>query len=321
MKRFLLLFALCALALTSCKKGTNIIYTVAAEDITPCTVKIVARVSQPEAFTMPLMIVYLSPSPNLHSQAVTPSKLSTSKIKDGEMTVFYPYLKPEMAYYFWVRVIQDGVNYDSPDFGFVTPDLPTGVIDMGLSVKWASTNLGASALEEKGDLFAWGEVAEKTDFTWETYKWCQGSEGTLTKYCEADGKKVLDPEDDAAHVILGGNWRMPTAKEYRELHRNCTQSSTIEYKGTMGVTFTSNINGNTLFFPMRDAPTYDGRHTYKKGHCWTSSLDGNTGGYNDPYYPLVWEKGITQEITNKIPLELEMEYRYEAAFIRPVLAE
>jgi len=316
MKRFLLLFALCALALTSCKKGANIIYTVAAEDITPCTVKIVARVSQPEAFTMPLMIVYLSPSPNLHSQAITPVKLSTSEIKDGEMTVFYPYLEPEVAYYFWVRVIQDGVNYDSPDFGFVTPDLPTGVIDMGLSVKWASTNLGANELNELGDMFAWGEIQPKTEFSWENYKWCNGTGDSLTKYNEADGKQDLDPEDDAARVIMGGKWRMPTPKECRELIRNCTRGKIIVYKGMEGIPFISNINGNTIFFPFRSLDTWS-----KTGDFWTSSLNGNTGGYYDPEYPIVWGKAITQEIVNRLPFGFSMSARSEAAFIRPVLPE
>jgi len=316
MKRFLLLFALCALALTSCKKGANIIYTVAAEDITPCTVKIVARVSQPEAFTMPLMIVYLSPSPNLHSQAITPVKLSTSEIKDGEMTVFYPYLEPEVAYYFWVRVIQDGVNYDSPDFGFVTPDLPTGVLDMGLSVKWASTNLGANELNELGDMFAWGEIQPKTEFSWENYKWCNGTGDSLTKYNEADGKQDLDPEDDAARVIMGGKWRMPTPKECRELIRNCTRGKIIVYKGMEGIPFISNINGNTIFFPFRSLDTWS-----KTGDFWTSSLNGNTGGYYDPEYPIVWGKAITQEIVNRLPFGFSMSARSEAAFIRPVLPE
>lgn len=315
MKRLLiLLLALCALA--SCKKGSNVLYTVAAEDVTPCSVKIVVRVSNPDAFTEPLLLVWLYDCPNLDSPAITPVKLSTNELKDGMMWVSYPYLEPQTAYYFKTRVIQDGVNYDSPDFGFVTPDLPTGVLDMGLSVKWASTNLGANELNELGDMFAWGEIQPKTEFSWENYKWCNGTGDSLTKYNEADGKQDLDPEDDAARVIMGGKWRMPTPKECRELIRNCTQGKIIVYKGMEGIPFISNINGNTIFFPFRSLDTWS-----KTGDFWTSSLNGNTGGYYDPEYPIVWGKAITQEIVNRLPFGFSMSARSEAAFIRPVLPE
>ena len=316
MRRILLLLALCSLSVVSCKKGSNILYTVAAEDITPCTVRFVTRISNPEAFSKPLLVVWLSKNPDIKPS----TKLTSSEITDGTMSIPFYYLQPETTYYFKTRIIQDGINYDSPDFVFITPDLPTGVIDMGVSVKWASTNLGANALNETGDLFAWGEVQPKTEFSWESYQWCDGSKDGLTKYNEADGKRQLETEDDAAHVILGGKWRMPTPKEYRELLNNCIQTSYLTYKGTEGLTFTSKINGNTLFFPMRPETTFTGA-TSMTGNCWTSSLDGNTGGYNDPYFPIVLQRGIAMEIRNMYPLNLIHPERYEAAFIRPVLPE
>ena len=71
-------------------------------------------------------------------------------------------------------------------------------VDLGLSVKWATMNIGASAPEEYGEYFAWGETEPKTDYSWKTYKWCNGSDDIMTKYCTSpaygndDDKIVLD---------------------------------------------------------------------------------------------------------------------------------
>lgn len=133
------------------------------------------------------------------------------------------------------------------------------IIDMGLSVKWASFNLGATNPEESGDYYAWGETEPKDVYWWNTYKWCLGTSSTLTKYCPADktdywdgegapdGITVLDPEDDAAHVNLGGNWRMPTYAECRELMENCTWTW-ITQNGVNGMLVTAS-NGNSIFLP------------------------------------------------------------------------
>ncbi len=134
-------------------------------------------------------------------------------------------------------------------------------VDMGLSVEWASCNLGASSPEEYGDYYAWGEISTKSDYSWDTYKWCNGSKNTLTKYNlsssygTVDNKIVLEPEDDVAHVKLKGNWRMPSYEEVTELQENCTFQFTTK-NGVSGWTVTSKKNGNSLFFPAAG---------YKKG--------------------------------------------------------
>ena len=134
-------------------------------------------------------------------------------------------------------------------------------VNLGLSVKWATCNIGATTPEEYGDYFAWGEVEPKEIYTWETYKYCDGSENTLTKYCDnsyygkdgfVDNKIVLDPEDDAAHVHWGGKWRMPTREELKELSENCTYTM-IELSERVFIhKFTSNIPGytnNSIYLP------------------------------------------------------------------------
>ena len=102
-----------------------------------------------------------------------------------------------------------------------------GSVDLGLSVFWGENNLGANTPEDYGDYFAWGETSVKGIYSWKTYKYCNGSETTLTKYCydnaygTVDDKLILGSEDDAAVVNLGGFWRIPTIDEWTELYEKC----------------------------------------------------------------------------------------------------
>ena len=138
-------------------------------------------------------------------------------------------------------------------------------VDLGLSVKWATCNVGATKPEEYGDYYAWGETEPKSEYTISSYKYSKGSVGTLTKYCTEceyvlgyngfiDNKIVLDPEDDAAHVKWGGKWRMPTIDEWKELVNNCNWIWTIQ-NGINGYVITSNKEGYTdysIFLPAAD---------------------------------------------------------------------
>lgn len=126
-------------------------------------------------------------------------------------------------------------------------------VDLGLSVQWATTNIGSENPEDFGDFYAWGETTPKKVYNWESYKWAKGSETTLTKYCmiEEYGKKdlkfALDPEDDAATVNWGPDWHTPTTAEWKELINNCTWSKTrIELMNGYKIT---GKNGNWIFLP------------------------------------------------------------------------
>ena len=153
-------------------------------------------------------------------------------------------------------------------------------VDLGLSVKWATMNIGASAPEEYGDYFAWGETEPKTDYSWSTYKWCNGSEYTQTKYCTrssygtVDNKTVLDLSDDAANANWGGSWRMPTESEMDELRHNCTWIRKKQDGTFIGYKVTSDITGNSIFLPAAGSLTETG-DLYApgvQGHYWSSSL-------------------------------------------------
>ena len=137
----------------------------------------------------------------------------------------------------------------------VTPPDTHEYVDLGLpsGTLWATCNVGATAPEEYGDYFAWGETEPKDVYKWSTYKWCNGSYNTLTKYCTnssygtVDNKTELDPEDDAAYVNWGSSWRMPTYDQQTELRTECTWTRTTQ-NGVNGRLVTG-PNGNTLFLP------------------------------------------------------------------------
>ena len=164
---------------------------------------------------------------------------------------------------------------------------PYQAVDLGLpsGIKWASFNVGARAPWEYGDYYAWGETEEKEDYSWETYKWCNGTSTSMTKYCTnsdygtVDNKSVLDPEDDVATVKWGGDWRMPTEAEQAELRNNCDWEWT-EVDGVAGYNVKSRVNGNSIFLPAagycRDA---DVKSKGDVGYYWSSSLDGSNSSY------------------------------------------
>lgn len=133
------------------------------------------------------------------------------------------------------------------------PDAPK-YVDLGLSVKWATCNVGAKTPEDLGKYYSWGETESKEFYDWTTYKWCEGEENTQTKYCtsifygDVDNKVVLELSDDAANVKLGGNWRIPTTDEFEELSNKCLWVWTSE-NGVFGYKVISTINANSIFLP------------------------------------------------------------------------
>lgn len=129
--------------------------------------------------------------------------------------------------------------YKTNRFGYVDMGLPSGII-------WATCNIGADSPTEYGQYFAWGETYTKGSYSWNNYIW--GTQNNLIKY-SGDGKYTLDLEDDAAHVNMGGRWRMPTSTDFWELYNNSTQE-VVTVDGVSCWQFTSNENGNTLLFPI-----------------------------------------------------------------------
>ena len=140
-------------------------------------------------------------------------------------------------------------------------------VDLGLlsGTLWATCNVGASNPHDTGLFFAWGDTeghgSDPSDgylFSWENYKWAEvaGQDTWFTKYCTdssrgkdgfTDGKDELDPEDDAAYVNWGSQWRMPSKQQLDELKEQCTWTQTT-LQEVNGYEVTG-PNGNTIFLP------------------------------------------------------------------------
>ncbi len=178
----------------------------------------------------------------------------------------------------------DGYVIKVDSISMIAPDEPVNngheYVDLGLSVKWATCNVGATKPEEYGDYFAWGETQPRDyyDYDWSTYKWCNGSHNTQTKYCTdsyygtVDNKTQLELSDDAARANWGGSWRMPTKAEQDELRKNCTWTWTTQ-NGVKGYKVTSS-NGNSIFLPAAGYRNSSGlNYAVSSGYYWSSSLD------------------------------------------------
>ena len=218
-------------------------------------------------------------------------------------------------------------------------DYPKGAVDLGLVMKrtdgstyilyWAESNLCESGLcanpEDYGDYYAWGETEPyyssldpltwkdgKTSYFWGSYKWCNGSASSLTKYNTEDGITVLqrgeksgETMDDVARAKLGGKWRMPTDEEWTALREKCTWTWTTQ-NGVSGRLVTAD-NGNSIFLPAGGgwyAANLNDLGGY--GYYWSSSLD-----YDSPTN--AWEISFSYHLTSK-----EHNIRCFGRSIRPV---
>lgn len=177
---------------------------------------------------------------------------------------------------------------------------------------WAKCNLGASVPEENGSLFAWGEVEETIQGG--SYKFFHGSVwlhtvsilkyNTSSEYGSVDNKTVLEPEDDAAHVLLGGDWRMPTMAEFSALIEQCTWTWTT-MNGKEGFEVKSKICSNSIFLPAVRGIIDNSTGMGIYGFYWTSTLDPDPTGA----YGILFNQGGVNIVTGT---------RYYGLTVRPV---
>ena len=305
--------ALPATALIVQENKADVLYTSAT-----LTIKL-----EPTAATIQAMNVYYSLSSNMSDS----QKMAMKKVDESTYTAVLVNLKDGTTYYVQYEALnafsstKDKNTYDfrtRPKNGKpATPEY----VDLGLSVKWATFNLGAGKPEDYGDYFAWGEIEPKDYFDWSTYKWCNGSDNTLTKYNTSssfgtvDNKTMLELADDAAYVNWGDGWRMPTTAEQDELFNNCTWKWTTQ-NGVNGYKVTSKSNGNSIFLPAAgyyDAASESSVLLYlgSDGFYWSSSLCTD-------YPSAAWFMDMFNSNKGEVVLRVVDAYRFIGVPIRPV---
>lgn len=179
-------------------------------------------------------------------------------------------------------------------------------IDLGLpsGILWADRNIGAATPEDSGLYFQWGDIQGYTaeqvgngeglkPFNWDDYKFSiNGSSSNFSKYNASDSKTVLDPEDDAAHVNMGSNWRIPTFDEYKELCLN-TDIYLVPTEGEEIQGTAQEQSGNVMINWVSQAEgTLKGIKFYKKGDKQTYMFVPASGGANFSSVQYVGEGGF-----------------------------
>jgi len=230
--------------------------------------------------------------------------------RTGSFIVTLTGLKDKTTYYYRVFMNVPDFNREGTMEGSFVTDMvsdryPKEYVDLGLSVMWATCNVGAKCPEEYGDYFAWGETKPKEKYWWDTYfdneydgDEIGGYTIVLKKYNNDGGLTTLTPEDDAAYVNWGPDWRMPTYIELCELRDSCIwtwfDNGNAEFNGVAGYKVQGRKEGytdNFIFLPA--AGNRSGTGIGNAGVCgcyWSTSInpdfsiDGlellfNTGDY------------------------------------------
>ncbi len=177
-------------------------------------------------------------------------------------------------------------------------------VDLGLSVKWATCNLGAQKPEDYGYYFAWGETKPKESYDLETYKFYRVNEYKAISYGVAPTRKYLfidyyipmievtsrhiktgvcnlKAKDDAATANYGKNWRIPTIKEWEELIKKCKWTWSCS-NGVWGYIVTSKQTKNSIFLPASGFAEYDILlSNNERGRYWASSANYHIMDYAD----------------------------------------
>ena len=203
------------------------------------------------------------------------------------------------------------IIYDKAFFGDIVI-FTTAAVDLGLSVKWAGCNVGASAPEGVGNYYAWGETEVKETYTWGTYLYGTSTGltkyNTLSNYGTVDNKKDLEDIDNVAKSEWGDSWRLPTNEEWTELKNNSSMTWTT-INGVPGAKLTSTINGNSIFFPaVGEKSSTWSQDTF--GKYWLSSIYGITPSN-------AYSLKVIKDVYNE-HVKLDMEQRCYGLSVRPV---
>lgn len=203
-------------------------------------------------------------------------------------------------------------------------------VDLGLSVKWAASNLGAIDETDSGNYYAWAETAPKDSYDDASYKWWDSMISMISKYVIKDNyfnsyygpldyRYVIEAEDDAASVKYGGDWRMPTKAEIQELINNCSWEWQDNYNGVSGYVVTSKVEGYTdksIFLPLTGFKWHSEVESIQNdGLYWASNLC--EGDPLESWGMIIYNPSYSSSY-NKGKVDTWGGVRSQGAVIRPV---
>lgn len=178
-------------------------------------------------------------------------------------------------------------------------------VDLGLSVLWATCNIGANSPEQVGNYYAWGETETKAAYNNMSYRWIE--DDSLTKY-DRDSKNLLEKADDVANVKWGEGWKIPSVFDYKELMEKC-KWEWKSIKGIDGYLITSKVDGyenRCIFLPVAGKREGNRISSRTNGYYWANSVKQNAPTLADLFYFDAREKKVYGD------------YRYVGRSIRAV---
>ena len=217
------------------------------------------------SFSKSAVLYYSSSESTLEGLKSNGTRKTLTLAADGSYSEVISSLISSTSYSFVVVAKVDDVEFISANGNFTTLAPPSGSVDLGLSVFWATCNLGASKPTEYGGYYQWAGTTDVSDLSiylyWDNCPYHTGSNtasgwtkyNTKSSYGTVDNKTVLEAMDDAATAAIGGKWRIPTDEEWTELLNtgNCSWTwTTID--GVNGYKVQSQKPGytnNWIFLP------------------------------------------------------------------------
>lgn len=195
-----------------------------------------------------------------------------------------------------------------------TGDIPGQAIDLGLpsGTKWASYNVGATAPDDYGGYYAWGETEEKEVYELKNYIHCDGDDKTYHNI----GENIIGTEYDVATVRWGSSWHMPTKEQFEELINNCSVVYGKTQNGVYGIQYTG-PNGNKIFLPATGHKIGNTYYQYRGGRYWTGQLVKWDDYVSDSMCDILSFERNTQGLN----VDNDYGLRYMGLSVRPVTNE
>ena len=284
----------------------DVVFSLSCDSISYSTITLKGKVNVPnDSYESIAMGFYYNTTNSFdqYTNHVFVSSLCSDDTFIADISVF-----ENTQYYYKAFAVIDGTTFYGNVLSVTSSEIQVStnaILDLGLSVKWAGSNVGAASPELMGNTYAWGELtANKTVnyLGWDNYKYCMGTPSSITKYntdasCGVvDNKTRLEFSDDAAYQSSGGTMRIPTKTEMEELIKNCTWIWGT-YKGVKGFKIWNKADPNhnaVMFLPTKTESSPDEEENHEEATSdaayWTSDLRYSSAAYRLYISNTIWSR-------------------------------